>query len=92
MESTTWKILMEWNQSNIFTYSVYAMCAPASHEFLLHQSFIICLLVLLALYSWSSRDEPVTSNDGANLLTAVALICPVYVSSIVLWVFSSCDS
>ena len=84
MESTTWKVLTEWSRSSILTYSVYSVCAPSSQELLLHQSFILCLLFLLVLFAWSSRHEPVTCNDGANLLTAVSLICPVFVSSVIL--------
>lgn len=84
IESSSWKVLAEWSQSNIFTYSVYAMCAPSGHELLVHQSFLICLLSLLLMYAWGSRHEPVTSNDGTNLLTAVSLSAPVYVTAIVL--------
>ena len=84
MESASWKVLMEWSQSNIVTYSVYAMCAPSSQELLVHQSFILCLLALLLLFAWASRHEPVTSNEGANLLTAVSLICPVLITSVIL--------
>lgn len=85
IESHSWRILADWNShSNIFTYSVYALCVPSSRDYLTQQSYLMVLLCVLIAYCWMSRHEPLTSNEGANLLTSSALICPVYFSAILL--------
>lgn len=84
VEVQDWKAMSEWTSSSIITYSSYSTCNPGTHDYLVNQMYLLLLFAILLLYSWSSRNEPLTSNEGANLFTATALISPVLATSVIL--------
>jgi hypothetical protein len=84
IEAQSWKLLNDWTSSNIVTYSIYSICSPGPNEYLLSQTYILCLFGLLLVCSWISRNEPVMTSEGSNLFTASALMSPVIVAAVIL--------
>ena len=82
LEAQTWKYLGPW--SNIVTANLPTFCRPDSGEYLYSQAYLIVIFFLLLIFSWTSRHQPFTSNEGSHLFTATALMAPIYITSLIL--------
>lgn len=90
IESHSWKALSDWsatpaaNVNLITSNSIHHLCSPFAKDYLSTQAYLLLVFILLLLFTWISRNEPLTTNEGSNLFTSTALISPVFITCIVL--------
>lgn len=59
-------------------------CARKPFQYLLSQTYLIIVAVILFLVAWSAKKQPFVYKDGKYLFITTMIILPIYLSSIII--------
>ena len=69
---------------NVLAANLPYLCSVAPKDYFISQLYLLFVLLVLFVFSWSSRRQPFTSNEGNHVFIATALVVPIFALSIVL--------
>lgn len=69
---------------NQISTKLTAQCSPKARQFVLSQAYLLVIVLLLVLVSFSARTQPFAFKDGKHIFFTSMLVFPIYLISIIL--------
>ncbi|KAI1286702.1 hypothetical protein HDE_10735 [Halotydeus destructor] len=77
LEIQNWKYLSPWDTSVPVGPQLPFLCSSSPKEYLSSQLYLLIILSILLLFSWSSRRQPFVTNEANHVFLATLLILPL---------------